>query len=191
MYIPEFSFSLFFLLYFDVSTKFQADSLQDVFSQLCDGEVGHGFSNINSPILQIPDNPSSSYMNQEFHIGSEPFDNDDYLNAFLNSILDSDGCSSGACIVPQESPTESLVKQAPWDSASCKDSGSNSDIEVEPCLTQVTFVIIESTTKKQILRWHSHFIFSPHNLGCYFSVASWVISRVNGFVADGRYFSTS
>ncbi|XP_074562433.1 uncharacterized protein LOC141818922 isoform X3 [Curcuma longa] len=115
-----------------------ADPLQDVSFQLCDGvdeQVGHGFSNISSPMLQIQDNPWSSGMNQESHIGSNPFDNVDYLSAFLNSILDSDDRSSGAC--PKESPAESLVKQAPpWDSASCKDSGSNSELEIEPCLTQ-------------------------------------------------------
>ncbi|XP_042445160.1 protein NTM1-like 9 isoform X1 [Zingiber officinale] len=117
-----------------------ADPLQDFLFQLCDGvdeRVGHGFSNISSPMLQIPDNPSSSAMNQESHMGSNPFDDDDYLNALLNSMLDSDDCSSGACSFPKESPAESLVKQAPpWDSASCKDSGSNSEIEIEPCLTQ-------------------------------------------------------
>lgn len=164
MSIQEFSFSLFYLLYFDVSIKLQADTLQEVLFQLCDGEderVGHGFSNISSPMLQIPDNPLSSCMNQEFHIGSELFDNDDDLNAFLTSVLDSDGSSSGACIVPKELPAESLVKQAPWDSASCKDSGSNSEIEVEPCLIQVTFVIINRLLKKQIMHWLSHFIFPP------------------------------
>ncbi|XP_042428024.1 protein NTM1-like 9 isoform X1 [Zingiber officinale] len=113
----------------------KADSLQKIFSGLCDEvheQIGHGFSNFSSPMLQFSENPSISDMNQEFHIGSNQFDNDDYLDAFLSSALESDDCSSAACIFPKETHTDCLVK----DSASCKDSGSNSEIEIEQYLTQ-------------------------------------------------------
>ncbi|XP_074571492.1 uncharacterized protein LOC141828039 isoform X2 [Curcuma longa] len=121
----------------DEETKLggKADSLQNVLSQLCDGvdeQIGLGFSDFSSPMLQFSENPSISDMNQEFHIGSNPFDNDDDLDAFLNSVLESDDRSSWACMFLEDSHNDSLAK----DSASCKDSGSNSEIEIEPCLTQ-------------------------------------------------------
>lgn len=172
--LPIQDFLLFYLLCFDVSTKLQADSLPDVLSQFCDGvdeQIGHGFSNFSSPVLQFSDNPFISGMNLEFHIGSNPFDNNDYLNEYLNSVLESDDCSSGACIFPKDSHADSLAK----DSASCKDSGSNSEIEIEPCLPQVAFIIVQSTTKNKLCV--SFLIcFSPSNLGCYFPVVSWGIS---------------
>lgn len=157
-----------------MNTKLQADSLQNVLSQLCDGvdeQIGLGFSDFSSPMLQFSENPSISDMNQEFHIGSNPFDNDDDLDAFLNSVLESDDRSSWACMFLEDSHNDSLAK----DSASCKDSGSNSEIEIEPCLTQVAFIIVQSITKNKLCV--SFLIcFSPYNLGCYFSVVSWVIS---------------
>ncbi|CAL9105034.1 unnamed protein product [Musa acuminata var. zebrina] len=120
----------------------KADPLQDALAKFFD--PGNEqidcdvFPNISS--IELPDTNYTCMgnENQEFQIGSLPVDNgdEDLLNEFLISALNPDDLPSGASIFSKDSVAGNLLKPSLWDSASCKDSGTSSDIETEPGLPQ-------------------------------------------------------
>ncbi|KAJ8490410.1 hypothetical protein OPV22_012131 [Ensete ventricosum] len=120
----------------------KADPLQDALAKFLD--PGNEqiycdvFPDISSTELPYTDYTFMGNENQEFQIGSLPVDNgdEDLLNEFLISALNPDGLPSGASIFPKDSVAGNLPKPSLWDSASCKDSGTSSDIETEPGLLQ-------------------------------------------------------
>lgn len=121
----------------------QADPLQDALAlffdpgnEQIDCDV---FPNISSTELLDTNYTCMGNEKQEFQIGCLPVDNgdEDLLNEFLISALNPDDLPSGASIFPKDSVAGNLPKPSLWDSASCKDSSTSSDIETEPGLPQV------------------------------------------------------
>ncbi|URD92721.1 No apical meristem (NAM) protein [Musa troglodytarum] len=120
----------------------KADPLQDALAKILDPRNEQIdcdiFPNISSTDLPYTNYTFMGNENQEFQIRSLPVDSadDDLLNEFLLSALNPDDLPSGGSIFPKDSVAGNLPKPSLWDSASCKDSGTSSDIETEPGLPQ-------------------------------------------------------
>ncbi|WOK94937.1 hypothetical protein Cni_G03642 [Canna indica] len=119
----------------DTKVGEKADPLPDMLAQFFEADeqtdwVAFPMSNTDYPLV--------GNANQELQIGSHLVANvgDDALNSYLISALNPDDCFSGASIFPKESFVETFPKHGSWESTSCKDSGSGSDIDTEPGLPQ-------------------------------------------------------
>ncbi|XP_038971457.1 protein NTM1-like 9 [Phoenix dactylifera] len=117
----------------DAQAGVHADALQDVSAQHRDPQYEqidyNGFPNISSPMLP--------YTVHGSHMGFVCNADQDPLNEFLDAILSNqDEHSSGASNVQKDSVPETLPRHSIWDSASCRDSGTSSDIDTEAILPQ-------------------------------------------------------
>ncbi|KAG1359332.1 protein NTM1-like 9 [Cocos nucifera] len=124
----------------DAKAALHADPLQDVSAQYCDPQYEHidsnGLPNIGSPVLPYPDyffgnmnhGSDTGYVNNAYQ---------DPLNEILNAMLSNqDDYSSGASNVQKDLVPETVPRHSIWDSASCRDSRTSSEIDTEATLPQ-------------------------------------------------------
>ncbi|XP_010941181.1 NAC domain-containing protein 14 [Elaeis guineensis] len=124
----------------DAKAGMHADPLQDVSAQYRDPHYEHidsnGFPNIGSPVLPYPDYFFGN-MNHGSDTGYVNNADKDPLNEFLIAVLSNqDDYSSGASNVQKDSVAETLPRHSIWDSASCRDSRTSSEIDTEATLPQ-------------------------------------------------------
>ncbi|WOL05454.1 hypothetical protein Cni_G14183 [Canna indica] len=106
----------------EAKTGEKVDGMQDVVAQLFDSQYqqigSNSFPNISSPMLPCADHPFLGNSNN----GSFPVDNaeQDSLNDLLNSMLNTEECSSLATMFENDSFDENVLRHSLWESASGK-----------------------------------------------------------------------